>query len=315
MSVSKRSTHPKTSVVLSGLAALAILLTASPHLANATENGATEYPLGADSIDDALTPPPGTGVLLSYNTYVDGPVYSGGASIKGSHISVLVSAFRGIYTWPGAYDDGKVTISSEIVIGGGNIHLKVPTPVGPLANGSTGLIDPSFWPVDVNYHSGPIFGAATFVIWAPLGTYNKTAVPAKGLGDNHYTFAPVFYLTYMVSPVLQLDLASVTEFSTVNPNTQYTSGDDETLTASLSYRVTPALQVGPTGYLYEQFTNDTQNGLTVGKGNRGQTLALGVQAVYNIGHGGIVLKYQRDTLVRNKAGSDQFWLQWALPIS
>jgi hypothetical protein len=282
--------------------------------ANATENGATEYPLGADSIDAALMPPPGHGALLSYNEYFDANIFSGAHSLSGSHVGVYVSAYRGIYTWPFSYDDGKITISSEIVLGGGNINVTVPTPTGGLSNGSAGLIDPSFWPVAVNYHSGSLFLSADAVIWAPLGTYNKNAAPTKGLGLNHYTFAPALYLTYLINPKFQLDMASVTDFNTTNPNTQYMSGADETFTVSLSYWATRNIQVGPTGYIYEQFTNDTQHGVVYNNGNRGQTLAIGAQAIYNIGHGGILVKYLHDTLVQNRAGGDQFWIQWALPF-
>lgn len=297
-----------------GLLCAAAALGFMPQLANATENGTTEYPLGADSFNAGITPPPGHGVLLSYDTYFNAALYAGGARIKGSHAGVFVSAYRGIYTWPVAYDDGKITLSSEIVIGGGHIGLKVPLPGGAISNGSAGMVDPSFWPVAVNYHSGPVFICVTMPVWAPLGTYNKTAAPAKGLGLNHWTFGPAAYLTYIASPKWQFDVDTLVEINTINPQTQYHSGADSTVTASASYRLLSNLQIGPTAWVYEQLTNDTQYGHVYNKGNKGQTLALGMQAIYSIGHGGILLKYYHDTLVRNRAGGDQVWLQWALPF-
>jgi hypothetical protein len=302
-------------VQISGITVIvtALLLDAN-SVAYATENGSVEYPIGAESIDVGFLPPPGGAVMKSYNEYFSAKIYSGGKSVGGSDVSAFVTAYRPVYTWPVAFDEGRITISSSLVVGGGKLDLKVPTPVGSLSNGSTGLVDPSIWPIQINYHSGPIFASAATTIWIPWGTYNKNAVPAKGLGDNHYTFSSDFYLTYKATPKFQIDLASVTEFNTINHHTHYKSGDDETFTASLSYAVTPSIQVGPTGYLYEQFTDDTQSGTNIHKGNRGQTLAVGAQVVYNVGHGAIVVKYLRDTLVRNRAGDDQFWLQWAFPF-
>ena len=139
-------------------------------------------------------------------------------------------------------------------------------------------------------------------------------MPVKGLGQNHYAFAPLLYFTYLAKPNLQFDLASVTEFNTINPHTQYTSGSDETLTASISYHVAPHLEIGPTAYYYFQFTDDKQRRTTISKGNRSQALGIGVQGAYAIGHGALLLKYYHQTLVQNRPGGDQFWLQLAIPL-
>ncbi len=251
---------------------------------------------------------------MSYSQYYTAHLYAGPAAIGGSRVNVFVSALRGVYTYPVSFADGTVTITSDLVIGGGNINVKVPTPAGTISNGSTGLIDVSPW-LEVNYHSGPLFATAGLATWFPSGTYNKNAVPVQGLGLNHYAFAPLLYMTYMLTPKWQLDLASVTEFNTINPHTQYTSGSDETVTASISYRIAPKLQIGPTSYFYGQFTNDTQKGVVIPKGNRSQMLGIGLQGIYTIGHGALLLKYYHQTLVQNRPGGDQFWFQFAIPFS
>jgi hypothetical protein len=289
------------------------LLAVAPA-ANATENGLTEYPIGADTYGVAFRPPPGQGILLSYTEFYTASIDNGGTSIQGAHVSVFVSAVRGVYTFPVAPDHGKITFTVDLVAGGGFANGHVPLPGGGrLSNESTGLIDLNPW-IEADYHDGPLFMTTGLALWVPTGTYGKNAAPVQGLGQNHYTFAPLFYMTYLLSPKWQVDLASVTEFNTINPHSKITSGDDETFTGSLSYTVIPNLQIGPTTYVYGQFTDDTLDGGTLYKGNRSQALGLGVQAIYSIGNGAILAKYFHQVLVRNRTGGDQIWLQLAIPF-
>lgn len=290
------------------------IIVGSTHAGWAAENGSTQYPIGADSYGVAFRPPAGQAALLNYTEFYSAQLYSGPSVVNGSRVNVFVTAFRGVYTYPVSFADGKVTITSDLVVGGGTVNAKVPIPGGSISNGSTGLIDVNPW-LEVNYHSGPLFVSTGLAVWLPWGTYNKNEAPVKGLGQNHYTFAPLLYLTYLATPKIQLDLASVTEFNTINPHTQYTSGSDQTFTASASYTVIPNLQIGPTAYFYGQFSNDTQKGVTIPKGNRSQALGVGLQGIYTIGHGALLLKYYHQTLVQNRPGGNQFWLQFAIPIS
>lgn len=279
----------------------------------ATENGNTAYPTGVDSYDVAMAPPPGHAALLNYSTYFDAQVYSGTKKINGSKVGVFVSAFRGVYTWPVAFNGGTITLSSDLILGGGSVHLKLPY-AGGMQNSSTGLLNPCVWPVSLNYHNGATFISGAVAVWFPFGTYNKNDGPTTGLGLNHYSFAPIFYLTQMMGPDLQLDFASVTEFNTEDHHTHYQSGAGETFTFGAGYTVMPHLQIGPAAYLYDQFTDDKQNGVVYNNGNRGRSLALGAQAVYSIGMGAVGAKYYHNTWVRNKAGGDQFWVEWMLPL-
>ena len=280
----------------------------------ATEGGLTEYPIGADSYGVALRPPPGNAALLSYETFQTAKIVAGTQTLAGSRVNVFVSALRGVYTLPVSFDDGKVTIVSDLVVGAGNVFARVPTPGGPISGNSTGFIDVNPW-IEAAYHDGPLFATAGLAVWLPWGTYNKNDTPVKGSGQNHYTFAPLLYLTYLATPKVQLDFASVTEINTVNPHTQYTSGSDETITVSASYLVAPHLQIGPTAYFYGQFSDDSQNGAVIPKGNRSQALGVGLQGAYSIGHGGIILKYYHQTLVQNRASGEAFWFQFAIPFS
>lgn len=284
----------------------------------ATENGNTAYPTGVDSYDVAMVPPPGHAALLNYSEYLDANVYSGTNKIDGSKVGVFVTAFRGVYTWPVAFNGGTITLSSDLIFGGGSVHLKLPF-AGGMENSSTGLINPCIWPVSLNYHKNGTFFSGTLAVWLPFGTYDKNnspmnGKPATGLGLNYYSFAPTFYLTQFIGPNLQLDFTSVTEFNTENHHTHYQSGAAETFIIGSGYTVAPHLQVGPTAYIYDQFTDDKQNGVVYNNGNRGGSFAIGVQAVYSLGMGAIGAKYYHNAWVKNKAGGDQFWLEWMVPL-
>lgn len=294
------------------LGVLAVSVTGlTPALA--TENGASAYPTGVDSYDVAMVPPPGHAALLNYSEYLNAQVYSGTTKVDGSKVGVFVTAFRGVYTWPVAFNGGTITLSSDLIFGGGSVHLKLPYG-GGMENSSTGLINPCIWPVSVNYHKNGTFFSGTLAVWLPFGTYNKNETPTKGLGLNYYTFGPTFYLTQFIGPKLQLDLSSVTEINTENHQTHYQSGAAETFIFGSGYTVLPNFQVGPTAYLYDQFTDDKEDGVTVENGNRGRALAIGVQAVYSLGMGAVGAKYYHNVWVRNRSGGDQFWLEWMAPL-
>ena len=58
------------------------------------------------------------------------------------------------------------------------------------------------------------------------------------------------------------------------------------------------------------------NDLLYNSGNRGRDLALGPEIRFNlITHGGFAFKYLRDTMVENRAPTNTFWFQLAVPIT
>lgn len=292
-----------------------VILLASVGPAFATENGLDDYPLGSESIDVSIKPPPGHLELQGYNFFYSANLYSGPKKETGDDVRAYINAYLITYTWPVSFYDGKITISSEVVLGGGTQRLSISTPVGKLTGSTTGLIDPILMPALATYHGEKFAITLGPSVIVPAGTYNKSNPLASGPGVNHYTFAPLIYFTGELSNKLQLDMMSETGFSTINPHTKYTSGIDTTILGALSYSITPHLQAGPVSYLYEQLTDDKQEGVVIHKGNKGQTLALGAQVIYNFRPGtALVLKYYHDTFVQNRAGGNELWLEFAIPI-
>ncbi|PTD16812.1 SphA family protein [Sphingomonas fennica] len=281
--------------------------------AYASEGGKSEYSAGVDSIATAVTPPPKSTILLNYNTLFEGDIFVGDKRLDGSHVEAYVSAFRLVHSWPVSLDGGKVTFTSQIVAGVGTVNVKVPTPGGSASRSSTGFTDPILFPIAVNYNDGRLSASLSTAVWVPLGTYNRGDPINTGLGTNHFTIAPAVYVTYRPTKHVNLDITSVTEFNTINRTTRYESGSIQTFTFGASY-VKRRLQIGPAAYYSTQFTDDRSSGVVVPGGNRSRVLGVGAQGFLAIGHGGISFAYFRDTLVRNRAGGNNFWLKFGVPL-
>jgi len=68
------------------------------------------------------------------------------------------------------------------------------------------------------------------------------------------------------------------------------------------------MNIGIGGYFYKQITDDSLNGNTI-HDNKGQVLAFGPQFRYNLKNINLTLKYQWETLVKNRPEGEQFWFK------
>ena len=74
--------------------------------------------------------------------------------------------------------------------------------------------------------------------------------------------------------------------------------------------------VGVNGFYYRQTTDDKLASVLFNSGNRGRDLGIGPEVRFNlITHGGFAVKYLRDTMVENRAPTNAFWFQLAVPIT
>ncbi|MEX3969612.1 SphA family protein [Paraburkholderia caribensis] len=252
--------------------------------------------------------------ILGYNVYYTGSIYTGSHDVAGSHASLVASALKAIYTWPVSLASGKVTLSSEAVLGVGHLNVTAPTPQGQVSSHSTSFLDPAIFPIEFTWHAANLTSSTGVAVWLPLGSYDQSARIVHGLGQNHYAIAPFEFITYDMQNAI-LDLAIVGETNTTNSYTKYRSGNDITTTLALSYKVTTHLMLGPTAYYYKQISDDKQDGVNVPGGNRGQALGLGAQIVYGFGPGlGVLLKFFHETLVRNRVGGNALWFEFSVPL-
>ncbi len=135
-----------------------------------------------------------------------------------------------------------------------------------------------------------------------------------GVGYN--TYAPELAITWM-DKQWEFSADGHYDFNTKNGQTNYKSGNFIDVDFNAGYRpiaALPGLQLGASGFFLKQVQDDTQGGQVVGDGNRGQAFGFGPLIRYDIGHGGLLFKWQHEMAVENRTRGDRFWLQFAIPL-
>ena len=75
------------------------------------------------------------------------------------------------------------------------------------------------------------------------------------------------------------------------------------------------MSIGINGFYFQQTTDDKVNGVVYNGGNRGRDLGIGLELRFHAGHFGGAFKYERDTLVQNRARGNALWFQFAVTVS
>ena len=96
----------------------------------------------------------------------------------------------------------------------------------------------------------------------------------------------------------------------------YRSGNELIWEYAAMKGISRKASVGVNGYIYQQVTDDRQNGIAVAGGNRGRDLAIGPAARVTLGkQSGFTVKYTHDTLVENRSRGGSLWFQIGFPLS
>lgn len=289
------------------VAALLIVLAVSP--AGATEDGRTHYPLGTSTVVSALMPPPGAPVVLNYTSYYTAARLNDGKgdpAVSGFRVNVVADAVRPLHTWT-AFEG--VSWSSGIVLTA--LHADVHV-AGAHGSGG-GLADLVIQPLFLSAAFGDARLMFGFDVSLPTGNFDKTKLVNPGL--NYVTYAPQAALTWFPTKEFELSLFAIAGFNSRNPATRYTSGTYVDLDYAVGYRPIPSLrgfQASVVGYMFQQLTDDTLNGRRFLDGHRGRVFAIGPQVNYNFARGGIVLKWEHEMTVKNRAVGDHVQLQFGL---
>lgn len=296
--------------LLAGLAGAVLAMAALS--ARATENGNEHFPLGVNSANPAIIPNPGETEYYNYLAYVEADKYvdnHGNSSVPGFHLDVIAEAPRVVHTW-GSFGDG-IKLASGGVLPITDIHITLPD--GGFHR--TAIGDPTLMPIYLAHDSATFHWLVGPNIFVPIGDYNEDQPASAGL--NYWTAGPELALTWVPVQSVEVSLDSLTQFNTRNNKTQYHSGNDTDIDYAFGYRplaADPRLQLGVVGYLYKQWTNDSQDGVVI-EGDRAQALAVGPQIRYDvIKHGGVLLKWQHEFDVRNRPEGNRIWLEFATPI-
>jgi hypothetical protein len=155
------------------------------------------------------------------------------------------------------------------------------------------------------YYEGDIYFPGT----------GRGATDVLNIGQNNYAAAPVGGFTYLRG---REELSSKLQYiiNLKDSANNFQTGNEFAWEFDGMHGITKKIAVGVNGFYYQQTTDDKLNDAVFNSGNRGRDLAIGPEIRLNlIPHGGFAFKYLRDTMVQNKALTNAFWFQMAVPIS
>jgi hypothetical protein len=297
-------------------ASLAALLAINPA-ARATENDGSVYPVGAETVLQGLMPAPhGTGLATFSLVYtpnqIDGP--NGQAAPINFKLRVVANAVKIEHNWGIPVLGGTLesTVALPILYEG----LRAGAGIGPVEsekNNQGGMSNCLLVPLGVAYHKGNWHGFYQLDFYTPGAPYSKTA--AINIGQHNWALAPVGAFTYL-SNEEKWEASSKMNYivNFKDGATGYTSGNELTWEYTAMRAVSKKAALGINGYLYQQTTDDQQNGVSAA--NRGRNLAIGPEFRYFLaGHKAIAFKYTRDTLTEDKPRGNSFWFQFGMPIN
>ena len=300
--------------------------------ARAGEGYGSHYPGGNEDFMAGALPPAGTDVFINYlvdydaNTLRDNSGNKLTAGPNGPNVSlklnVLVDAMRYVKVTKVKVFGGDLVWHVIVPVG----YQKVALDVGGFGTGPGGTngsqykyglgdIEPG---IGIAWHCGPTFHhVAAFDIMMPTGQYNKNDL--SNLGRNYWTFNPLWAATYIGdknSPIPGFEMSSkfMYMFNTINSETSYTSGQEFRMDYLIGQHV-GKWAFGINGQFLYQTTSDKQYGNTAldaegVAGIRARVLSAGPAISYEIPHGCLTFKYQRDLWVENSPEGDKFWLKW-----
>lgn len=280
----------------------------------ASENGSQHYPIGVLTVQNGTMPPPGMLQLQNYFLSLSSGSLAnntGGNAAPNFSLYVQADAPRFLYTWkpkigPFHYSNGFVF------------------PITHLSLSVAGAHDSDFHPGDIDIANYLSYASANhklnyyfgFETYLPVGAYNKNNL--VNAGNNFWTFAPTFDVTYKPSPKGELAVSVLTEFNTENSANHYHSGSDIDFDYGTTWRPWDKARkfgFGVQGYFYKQLSDDTQNGAKVGTdGYRGREFGIGPQLRYDWPFGGLVVKYQHEYAVVDRPRGEKVWVEFALPV-
>jgi hypothetical protein len=292
-----------------------------PGIAAATEGGGSSLAVGVNTVLAGVMDPPGT-YLRTFLTQYDANHTLDGhgndkAGISDFRITVDAVNFRLSQVWSDVQFWGA-TIETRIGFTGyvdAQLHFDVQTPNGAIhkAASAYGSGDTLLGPALLGWHSEQYHQIAGIEFFLPSGNFEKTRL--VNVGRGYYAIGPAYFFTWLPTNALEVSGNLTYLFNLKNPDTNYLSGNEVALDYGVGYALDDAWQLGASGYVYNQVTDDRQNGQVVGGGNRGKALSIGPFIRYHGGKNwGITFKWQHETLVENKTEGNRYWLQIALKL-
>jgi hypothetical protein len=285
------------------------LALAAAGLAYAGEGGISVYPAGAETVMSGHLPGPGSTMLEEFTDFyfanqLAGP--RGGQLVPGFHLRVGAVAFKVVHNWGIRVAGG--TLSSSVALPFEDIHLTAPFGRQNKAGFGNGDIETT-----VAYSKGALHWWYGYEGYTPGFGYTKNAL--VNIGQHYFASAPAAAFTYLPNRAKE-ELSSKVQYI-VNYHdraTNYRSGSELIWEYAAMHRVRRNIAVGVQGYLFDQTTDDLQNGAIFEGGNRGRNLAIGPQVRWHAGSYSLIMKYQKDFLTENRPAGNAIWFQFGRPL-
>jgi hypothetical protein len=280
--------------------------------AGATENGASVYPVGIETVLPGLTPVPGGTMLYGYVASYRANALDnseGQSAVPEFRIDVFGTAFKLVHNWNLTVSGG--TLNSNIAVP--FLHETLNLPIGQFTK--SGIGNSSLGIVELGYKKGNWHWLYEGDLLLPASFYSKGA--ALNVGQHNYAVAAVTAFTYLPSEG-RTEISSKIQYiiNSEDVATRYHSGNEFMCEYVAMREVSRRVALGVNGYFYQQTTDDRKDGSVFASGFRGRDLAVGPEFRFKLGpHSGFALKYQHDTLVQNRPRGNAFWFQIAVPLS
>ena len=273
--------------------------------AAATEGGVSIDPPGVESTARSALPPPGIYGIGYYRNYqADSAKDNRGNTVTGPDFKVGVNALVNRFVWV-----------TPVKVAGGDLALQAVLPIARvsvdiapgLSQTRTGLGDTTLG-AGIGWHfSEKLHALGALDLDMPTGRYDKNAL--ANVGTNHWAISPKLGFSYVQKEGINWDLRNTLVFNSRNKDTGYRSGIEWFADYTLGWGFGNGLVAGVGGYVYQQLSNDKQNGQSI-DGSKGRAMAFGPSVRYTTSNGLMLsAKFEREFNVRNRAEGKSFWVR------
>ena len=262
-------------------------------------------PPGVESTASSALPPPGIYGIGYYRNYqADSAKDNRGNTVTGPDFKIGVNALVNRFVWV-----------TPVKVAGGDLALQAVLPIARvsvdiapgLSQTRTGLGDATLG-AGIGWHfSEKLHALGALDLDMPTGRYDKNAL--ANVGTNHWAISPKLGFSYVQKEGINWDLRNTLVFNSRNKDTGYRSGIEWFADYTLGWGFGNGLVAGVGGYVYQQLSNDKQNGQSI-DGSKGRAMAFGPSVRYTTSNGLMLsAKFEREFNVRNRAEGKSFWVR------
>jgi hypothetical protein len=300
----------------------------APADAGATEGGASLYLLGAGGPGAAILPPlEGIFLVNSYYHY-EGEAsrerqFQLGGNVVGGLKANIDADFPTVVWVPTTNAMGGATLALGLIVPVGVPDVNVDVVLtGPRGRAVTISRQEDRWTVgdpvlnaSLAWKSGDVWIQTAALLNIPIGDY--AAGHLANLSFNRLALDTSLAVTWRKAG---WDLSGKTgvTFNGSNPSTDYNSGDEWHVEASIEKTLSPAWSLGVQAYYLSQISGDSGTGDLVGP-FKGQVTGVGATAAYNFKIAGKIPATLRaraftEMDAKNRLEGDSFFLDFSMPL-